>query len=849
MFDDFWGIVPSSRIAFSGPDGLSVSYAQFCDDVAAFGARLDAGRGLVLLCCDGGYRQYVAYIAALSARCPVILSDAAARAGDQPFPVRYVYRAGDDDLVVDTGAEVELHPDLAVLLSTSGSTGAAKSVRLSHANIEANADAIVAYLGIDATECAALTLPFQYSYGMSVVNSHLRAGARIALVPQSVSGGAFWETFDALGCTSLAGVPHSFDLMEQGGVDTARLRHLRYMTQAGGKLARPKIEAWSARARAEGWRFVVMYGQTEAAPRMAYLPAEAADGNAHTIGRAIPGGTLEVRDEAGRPLPDGEEGELVYTGPNVMMGYARVPADLALGQGDDTLRTGDLARRLDTGFFEITGRQSRFVKLFGYRISLDEIDGRIGAQGIAATTAARGEELHVLAETDAGQAADLARDLDGWLNFPRGTVRVHPVEALPRGANGKIDGRAVRTRIDELAKAQPAAPKAQEGRSVAAIFADHFPGREIDARTTFMSLGGDSLNYLSVALDLEARIGDLPEGWEDMPARDLDALASGPPRERRPGVAIDTATLVRALAIVALAGGHLGAFSYGGGGAMSLFLIAGWALGAFTLPAVIRSGSVAPVAVLGIRVGVFTLLTIAANWILTGYGSWQAALFVSNWFDPHMAGGAWFVEVYLQSLLLLGALLLWPWLRGALEADRFTSLAIGAGLAIAMALVLDFLVDTHHLYRRLPFLLVWVLLCGTLAHAARTTTQRLAASAIAAAGIVGFFGAGMQIFLVVCLAAVIWIPQIRLPRIMGTPVQYVASASLAIYLTHFQFASFAGKIGISFAPVTLAIAVLGGVAVWQAYLYVDRLVASGLAARVGHFAVRQNWRRPQSAGR
>lgn len=554
MVDRFWDIKPSSRIAFSGPGDFAVTYAQFGKDVEEFRERLTAGRGLMLLCCDGEYRQYVAYVAALSARCPVILSDAAATARDQPFPVSYVYRAARDELAIHAGVAPELHPDLAVLLSTSGSTGAAKSVRLSHANIEANAASITAYLGIAQDDRAALTLPFQYSYGMSVVNSHLKAGAGIALIPHSVSSDRFWDLFEARGCTSLAGVPHSFDLMTQGGVDTSRLSRLRYMTQAGGKMAPREIESWARRARGEGWKFVVMYGQTEAAPRMAYLPAEAALGNAGSIGRAIPGGELGIRDETGAAVPDGAEGELVYTGPNVMMGYARAAADLALGQGPIELRTGDLARQLPNGFFEITGRQSRFVKLFGYRVSLDEIDGRIGGQGIAATSAARGEEIHVLAQTDPGTAAALAQNLDRWLAFPPGSVRVHPVEELPRNANGKIDGTRVRAMIDAL-DAEPRPPAAQEtAGSAVAIFSSHFPGREVDADTTFTTLGGDSLNYLSVALDLEAMLGDLPQGWEALTARELDALSPS----TRPGVALETPTLLRAPAIALLAGGHLG---------------------------------------------------------------------------------------------------------------------------------------------------------------------------------------------------------------------------------------------------------------------------------------------------
>lgn len=365
--------------------------------------------------------------------------------------------------------------------------------------------------------------------------------------------------------------------------------------------------------------------------------------------------------------------------------------------------------------------------------------------------------------------------------------------------------------------------------SAAGIFSTHFPGREVDADTTFTALGGDSLNYLSVALDLEAMVGDLPHGWENMTARELDALSPS----TRPGVALETPTLMRALAIVLLAGGHLGAFAYGGGGALTLFLVAGFSLGAFTLPAVLKSRSLRPIAVLGIRVGLFTGLTIAANWLLTGYGSWPAAFFVSNWAGPDTAGGAWFVDVYLQCLVLIAALLLIPQARHALRRTPFAALALAAACSVGLALGMDALVDTHHLYRRLPFLLGWILLCGAAAQSARSWKDRATVTAIAATGVAGFFGWGISVFFAAALLAVIWIPHIRVPQLAATPIRAVATASLAIYLTHFQFARMAEQVGISDPSLKLLLAILGGILVWRIYMSLDRVVAAFLTGTFG----------------
>ncbi|EKE43226.1 AMP-dependent synthetase and ligase [Oceaniovalibus guishaninsula JLT2003] len=818
MTQHLWGLSRSDRIAFSGPDGLRVSYADFLADVDGFAARLGAGRGILLLKCTGHYRQYVAYMAALSAKCPVILADAAADPSGQPFPVSYVYAPDTDRLDITGAAAPDLHDDLAVLLSTSGSTGAAKSVRLSHRNILSNADAIVEYLGIAPDDRAVMALPFQYSYGMSVVNSHLRAGARIVLNPHSVSSAKFWDAFAAARCTSFAGVPHSFDLIEQARIDTGALPHLRTMTQAGGRMPPDTVRAWAERSAREGWRFVVMYGQTEAAPRMAYLPPEAAADHPAAIGRAIPGGTLAIRDEAGRPLPDGTEGELVYRGPNVMMGYARTPADLALGQGPDILRTGDLARRDAQGFFTITGRQSRFVKLYGYRIALDEIDARLKAQGIDAASIAIDEQIHVVAQADDDRRDAIAADLAAWLTLPAGAIHVHPVASLPRNANGKIDGRGLR---DIAVAARGADPVAAASRPASAqdVFRTHFPNAAMGPRTTFVDLGGDSLNYLSVALDLEALYGDLPEGWETLPAARFDTLAPS----RRAGVFLDILTLTRALAIVAIVAGHLGLYNYGGGGAYSLFLVAGCVFGAFTLPAVLRTDSIAPVAVLGARVGLFTLLVIVANWLLTGYGAWSAALFVSNWIDPDTPGAIWFVEVYLQSLIAIGALLLIPDLRAAFRDRAFAAATIFAAVAILICLAMESLADFNALYRRLPFLLGWIFLVGLAVHHADTALRKALVTLIAATAIVAFFGPSVPVFFVAAVLAVVWLPGIRVPRAVAMPVRSVASASLAIYLTHFQFASIVGKLGLTHPAFGTAAGIVMGVVVWRLYLMADRV--------------------------
>src|SRR6476619_4365758 len=229
-----------------------------------------------------------------------------------------------------------LHPDLALLLSTSGSTGSPKLVRLSHRNLATNTAAIAEYLDIRETDRAATTLPMSYCYGLSVIHSHLLRGAGLILTDRSVVDDEFWDSFRCHRGTTFPGVPHTFDLLDRIGFDGSSVPDLRYVTQAGGRLAPDQVRRFAALGSRHGWDLFVMYGATEATARMAYLPTELAFDNPHCIGVPIPGGEFRIE-----PTGDGRDGvgELVYRGPNVMMGYASTPHDLALGHRVDELHT------------------------------------------------------------------------------------------------------------------------------------------------------------------------------------------------------------------------------------------------------------------------------------------------------------------------------------------------------------------------------------------------------------------------------------------------------------------------------------------------------------------------------
>jgi len=336
----------------------------------------------------------------------------------------------------------ELHANLALLLATSGSTGSPKLVRLSWQNLYSNAQSIVDYLAINSSDRAITSLPFHYSYGMSVLNSHLYAGASIVLSNRTFFDPLFWREMKSLEVTSMAGVPYTYEILLKLHLEHMDLPALKTLTHAGGKMPIEHTRRISEICQAKNIRFFSMYGQTEAAPRMTYLSPQYSGTKLGSIGKAIPGGRLWLEDSQGTVIEQpGQMGELMYGGSNVALGYAENQDDLK--RGDDwrgVLRTGDLARKDKEGFFYIEGRKSRFIKIFGVRLSLDAVEEWFSERNLVAVAHGTDDCLQVTLECDPKQKCEnLAKTLSAVMRIHPSALTISVVPALPRLATGKID--------------------------------------------------------------------------------------------------------------------------------------------------------------------------------------------------------------------------------------------------------------------------------------------------------------------------------------------------------------------------------------------------------------------------
>ncbi|HKG55912.1 MAG TPA: AMP-binding protein [Candidatus Limnocylindrales bacterium] len=338
----------------------------------------------------------------------------------------------------------QLEPALAVLLSTSGTTGSGKFVRLSERNVDANARAIASCLRLSAADRPVTSLPLAYSFGLSILNSHWVAGAPVVLTDESVMQPAFWEQFRERGCTTLAGVPFTYQMLERIGFRDMELPDLRVLQQAGGALDRRLTAVYADWAASTGRMFFVMYGQTEATARIAFVPPDRLSEKIGSAGVAIPGGRLSIDGGAGGDGDGSGEGEVVYAGPNVMLGYATGSDDLAAGDTTHgVLRTGDIGYLDDDGFLFLTGRSKRIAKVFGLRINLDEVETAIRESGPAAVVGGDDGVWAFCAFGTDDDVAAIGTRLARRFGLHHSAVRFRRVDEIPTTASGKTDYRQV----------------------------------------------------------------------------------------------------------------------------------------------------------------------------------------------------------------------------------------------------------------------------------------------------------------------------------------------------------------------------------------------------------------------
>lgn len=448
-----------SRIAVIDDSGESLTYGSLCSYAEELRKVLPY-RTLVFLLAENCIGSLIGYTSFLNNHVvPLILSNKtektlfdnlyttyqpeylwlptsrAAEFGQEPLYTAFGY-----SLIRTGNPTPELFEDLSLLLPTSGSTGSPKLVRHSYRNIEANAENVKNLFQITPSERAMGVLPMHYTMGLSVIASHLYAGATVLLCGKSLLDRGFWSMLKEQHATSFTGVPYSFELLSKLRFFRMDLPDLKIVTQGGGKLTEEMWQSLVAYAQDKGKKFIATYGQSECTARMAYLPAELAATKICSIGIAEPGGQLSIINHEGVETFEGEDsGEMVYRGENVTLGYAYSKEDLLKGdENHGIMHTGDLARRDADGCYYIIGRLKRFLKIFGLRIGLDEVENLIRSNYDTDCYCSGDDEKLLIKLTNPAVAEEIPHFIEEKTHLFYQRVNVEIVDKILRNETGKV---------------------------------------------------------------------------------------------------------------------------------------------------------------------------------------------------------------------------------------------------------------------------------------------------------------------------------------------------------------------------------------------------------------------------
>ncbi len=805
----------------------TVTYRKLSEDVEAYSTRFGSVRRLTLLEFATTYEAIVAYLAALKTRNPIILADPEKRTANERTAEQFgveLFISPDGSLKErSVGQRNDLHPCLAVLLSTSGSTGTPRLVRLSQKNIQSSSESTAEYLEYRKNDVAALALPLHFGAGLFVLNSHLLLGAKCSATDIPINSVHYLEWLRDARITNFTGVPYAFEVFEQIQFRKLEFPDLKNMTVLGGKLPFDILREYVNYQKERQARFYIDYGQTEA-NRAAYLPPEAVLENPNCIGQAAPGVELYLADEDGSRITEvNTPGELVIVGPNVMMGYALCGNDLSEGNTLKERLTGDIAERTTEGLFKIIGRKARFSKIAGFRVSHENVEEHLAENGIPALVTGTDKFLAV-ALTDSTGVDEATTVILQCTTLNSTQLKVFRIEEVPRLSNGKPDYQTIRSTAKTI-------PVRHEGEGPAnpilKAFAEAFWPLAVTEDDSFNSLGGDSLTYVQLTLAIEKEIGKPPPNWENMPISKL--LLERKHHDR--WVEMDPNTYLRAFAIILIILDHLSAFGMRGGPAVLMILV-GYNVARFQSKALFK-GRVALLS-RSLAKNLFLYYLVLLCWFIYRQDfSVQHVLLLSNIFAPQIEAwkiaynAYWFVEAYVQILLFVVCAFSIPWVRRRVSARPLMfgiyAFALSLGLRFAWRYILytPWNAASHGLCYPI-FETAFLAAMGWCLYFAKSNASKVLTSATAILTLLLLFifkdFGKPEALLLVSLSIVLISAQIRLrvPAKISLFISTVSAYSYAIYLLHlwpFVLLEESGHRMMGIVPVSLGFA-LGFAGQW-----------------------------------
>ena len=345
----------------------------------------------------------------------------------------------------------KLNRNLSVLLSTSGSMGSIKFVKLSKSNLKSNTDSIINYLKINNKDSAITNLPISYSYMLSIINTHFEVGGSIIISKHSLIEKKFWKIFKNSKVTSFNGVPYTYEMLIRIGLKNIKIKTLKYLTQAGGKLEKKKLKEIINFCKKNNIKFFSMYGQTEASPRISYLKPEFSEKKIGSIGKGLLGNKIYLINNNGKEILEPYMvGEIINEGKNVFMGYSKNSNDLSNpNEKNYKLNTGDLGFFDKDGFFFITGRVNRIAKIFGNRIDLGDLESLMSQKSYRVACLSDNNKIFIFIEKNYNKT-NLINSISKITNLNISSFELIKLKHFPRTSNNKISYSELKKNNDRL---------------------------------------------------------------------------------------------------------------------------------------------------------------------------------------------------------------------------------------------------------------------------------------------------------------------------------------------------------------------------------------------------------------
>lgn len=449
----------SANIAFVDSGGEKIYYSKILNDIKIFEPIIKK-RSLILIQSNNMYESILSYIASIKLNFVPILVDSNS---NQIFFKDLIKKYKPDFLFILENKNItngykpvkefdsfvlykknkflnkHINDNLCMLVSTSGTTGSPKYARISYDNIYLNTKSIINYLKINSNHRTITTLPFSYSYGLSIINTHIEKGACIVLNEVPMTQSKFWDTYNKYKITSFAAVPFNFTIIKKLNINFLNNSYLQYVTVAGGKMDDLTLRYFYEKFKFYKKKLIIMYGQTEASPRISYMPWKYLKNNFGSIGKAIPSGKLSIKNtKKYKKFENHDVGELVYEGKNVFLGYAECLEDLKKGdEFNGKLSTGDLAYNKNN-FFYLNGRIKRIIKCAGKRINLDHLENEIRLLDIDCACFGEDDKLNI-SLLIGNEKLKLKKYLSNTYLIPISFIKINYLKKIPRYTSGKIN--------------------------------------------------------------------------------------------------------------------------------------------------------------------------------------------------------------------------------------------------------------------------------------------------------------------------------------------------------------------------------------------------------------------------